>query len=245
MRGDDAKILVFPWCASVPSDVSTDEHMQLLNHCQTEVVYELGRSLSEGHLQIFNDGGISDEYPLPELSTGKHVTDLPHGFYWKENRESFPDPLLSCTLGKRYITIGADSLWAEDSDPSAYDYKPGHPREKYRDPPADLAANLEGEDVGFEEWRIPARQNLGVRLSGQLPEIQLLGVGFTESTLVECGRGQNPEQFGKAPLRDIRVVSTVEHDMFPEIQALQAARFTVPAEVFEYPHHVRIVGKLK
>jgi len=246
LRGDDAHILVFPGCGGVSrDDVTAEEYADMVQHCPAEVVYELGKPLSEGRLQIFNDGEITAEFPLLELSAEKHVTTLPQTFYWKENNETFPDPAVSCSLGKIMTTISASSLWDSHSEESAYDYKSGPAPKEIGDPPADLAASLNGEDVGFASLIVPALQNLKTRKSGRLPEIELLGVGFAEGTMVECGRGYDSGKGGKSPLRDIRVVSTVEHDLDPDIKVLQASRFTVPAEVFDYPHHIRIVGRPK
>jgi len=244
LRGDDAKILVFPECASYPELVPIDELIDLNKNCRVEIVYELGRSLSEGRLQIFNDGEIDSEYPLPELSAGRHITSFTQGFYWKENDETLPDGMLSCNLGTVSTTIGAGSLWSSHSDESVYDYKPGPPGENVGDPPADLAASFRGDDLGFASFNIPGLRNLKAREAGQLPEVEILGVGFVEGTPVECGRGVNLD-LGEAPLRDVRVVSTVEHDLDADIPVLKAARFTVPVEVFDYPHHIRIVGKFK
>lgn len=251
LRGDDAKILVFPDCASYPRGdlgdpkVSVDELIELVKDCRMEVVYELARPLSEGRFQIFNDGEITDEYPLPELSAGRHITGLPRVFYWREDHETFPDQMISCNLGKISTSMGSGDLWSSRVEKSAYEYKPAPRGERSEDPTADMAASLQGEEMGFTLFSIPGLQNLKGRLSGQLPEVELLGVGFVEGTPIQCGRGETLDM-GKSPLRDVRVISTAEHDLQPDyIQVLKAARFAIPTEIFDYPNHIRIVGRFK
>ena len=173
------------------------------------------------------------------------IASFPQAFYWKENNVTFPDQMISCNLGKISTTMGAGDLWSSRSDKSAYDYKPVTQGEESEDPTADMAASLQGEDVGFTLFSISGLRNLRRRLEGQLPEVEILGVGLVEGTLIQCGRGETLDM-GKSPLRDVRVVSTVEHDLQPDyIQVMKAARFTGPEEVFDYPHHIRIVGKFK
>ena len=238
LRGDDAKIIVFPACGKY-IDASGREH-----YCPVEAIYEIQPALSEGRLQIFNDGEITEEVPLPDVSPGLHQVDLGQGYYWSSNNETLPEGAISCNLGTVSTTFDGRALWNMRPDPSVYDYKPRPPRRKFKDPPADLAASFRSGDLGFSEARIPGRQNLAGRERGDLPEIQLLGVGFVEGTKVNCGKGLNLDE-AESPLHGVRVVSTVEHDGDKEIPVLKAGRFTVPRAMFEYPNHIRIVGKPK
>jgi hypothetical protein len=238
-----AKIIVFPSCVALQDELTTRRRP-----CPFEVVYELERNLSEGHLEVFNLLHVDAQYPLPDLSTGKHtimVTDMPQGFYWPDDEQTLPDPMLFCSLGTSATSIGIEELWENTvyAGKSVYDYKPPPPAKKFGDP-QDLAAASRGDDLGFAEFNVPYKRNLELRDSGQLPEVEILGVGFVEGTPVECGKGVNPERFFTSPLRDVRVVSTVSHDGDETIPVLKAAKFTVPSGVFNYPRHVRIVGKL-
>ena len=240
LRGDDAKIMVLPSGGSYLNDLTARRESYPI-----EVIYELARPLSEGRLQIFKDAQIEAEYPLSELSAGKHITTLPQVFYWKENDETFPNAELFYNLGKVSSNLTMTDLWSARHGESLYDYKPGPLGEKIGDPPADPAAGYRGDEQAFVQTNIPGYRNLPGRASGQLPEVEILGVGFVEGTPMHCGRGLNPEQLVDAPLHDVRVVSTVEHDSDNEIPVLKAARFTIPRAIFEYPNHIRIVGKLK
>ena len=237
---DDAKIMVLPGGGSYLDDLTARRESYPI-----EVIYELGRPLSEGRLQIFNHGQIEAEYPLSELSAGIHVTTLPQVFYWKENDETFPNADLFYNLGAVSSNLTMTDLWSARHGKSLYDYKPGPLGEKVGDPPADMAAEFRGDEQAFVQSNIPGYRNLQGRASEQLPEVEILGVGFAEGTPMHCGRGLNPEQLVDAPLHDVRVVSTVEHDSYNEIPVLKAARFTIPRAIFEYPNHIRIVGKLK
>jgi hypothetical protein len=240
---DVATILVFPSFANSLEDLTARRRLYPL-----EVVYELKQNLSEGHLEVFNLLRVDAEYTLTELSAGKHILDITdkQSFYWPDNEQTLPDPMLFCSLGTGVTTIGIADLWEHTaySGKSVYDYKPPPPPKKFGDP-GDPAAAFRGDDLGFAEFNIPHTHNLELRDSGQLPEVEILGVGFVEGTPIECGKGVNPERFFKSLLRDVRVVSTVSHDSDNSIPVLKAARFTVPRAVFVYPSHVRIVGKLR
>ncbi len=232
----DAEILVFDNCSLL------DEKTR--QYCGIEVVYALSHDLTDGRIQVFNDLKIEAEYPLPDLSAEKHLTRLGYqGFYWSEKEEQLPDPDLFFAIGTTGINDSISSLWRE-SDPSAYDYKP-EPCKKHPEDLCDDAAMFRGDEVGITSISIPGKRNLELRAKGDLPEIEISGVGFSEGTEVECGRGVDPKRIFKAPLRDVRVVSTVSHDDEQDIPVLKAGRFTVPKEIFEYPSHIRIVGRVK
>jgi hypothetical protein len=237
-----AKIAVFPPCTD-----SIDELTAKRRPCPLEVVYELQQDLAEGHMEVFNLLHVEAQYPLPDLSAGKHILVIPdalQAFYWAENDQTVPEPMLFCNLGTGSTSMMLEDLWgAASSSKSLYDYKPPPPPKKFRDP-TDLAAAFRGDDLGFAEFK-PSKRNLELRDSAQLPEVEILGVGFVEGTPVECGQGVNPERFFKSPLRDVRVVSTLAHDADNSIPVLKAARFTVPQGMFAYPNHLRIIGKLK
>jgi hypothetical protein len=247
LSDDVAKIIVFPSCADM-----LDELTRRRRPCPLQVVYELTHSLSEGHLEVFNLLHVEAQYPLPDLSAGKHIldiTDMKQYFYWPgkspDEDQTLPDPMLFCSLGTSATTISLDQLWEKTiySGSSVYDYKPPPPAKKIGDP-GDLAAASRGDDLGFAGFNIPYKHNLELRDSNQLPEVEILGVGFVEGTPVECGKGGHPERLFKSPLRDVRVVSTVSHDDDKNIPVLKAATFTVPSGVFTYRRHIRIVGKL-
>jgi len=238
-----AKIIVFPSCVESLDELTARRRLYPLR-----VVYELERNLSEGQLEVFNLLHVEAQYPLPDLSAGKHtldITDMKQYFYWPDNEQTVPDPTLFCSLGTSATTIGIEELWENTvySGKSVYDYKPPPPPKEFGDL-QDLAAASRGDDLGFAEFNIPYKGNLELRDSGQLPEVEILGVGFVEGTPVECGKGGNPERFFTSPLRDVRVVSTVSHDGDETIPVLKAARFTIPSGVFTYRRHLRIVGKL-
>jgi hypothetical protein len=155
--------------------------------------------------------------------------------------------LVYFALGSSPINDLVTSLWtksdASTSDASAYDYKP-EPCTKYEGDLCDEAAMFRGDDVDISNVYIPGRRNLQLRATGDLPEVEILGVGFVEGTEVEYGKGIGYGRIYKATLRDVRVVSTVSHDADENIPVLKAGRFTVPKEIFEYPSHIRIVGKV-
>lgn len=239
-----ATIVVLPSCAYPLEELTARRRP-----CPLRVVYDLKQNLSEGQLEVFNLLHVEAQYPLPDLSVGMHTLDLDitekQYFYWPENEQTVPDPMLFFSLGTSATTIAVEELWEKTvySGNSVYDYKPPPPPKEFGDP-QDLAAASRGDDLGFAEFNIPYKRNLELRDSGHLPEIEILGVGFVEGTPVECGKGVNPERFFTSPLRDVRVVSTVAHDGDEAIPVLKAAKFTVPSGVFTYRSHVRIVGKL-
>src|SRR5258708_5829458 len=241
--GDDVvKIIVFPPCVDFKDKLTGRRRP-----CQFEIHYELERSLSEGRLEIFNALQVEPQYSLPDLSAGKHtiaIPDILQGFYWPDDQQTLPDPMLFCAVGAGSLSLMVEQLWEKSySGSSAYNYKPPRPPKEVDDP-KDPAAAYRGDDLGFSAFNIPYKRNLELRSLGQLPEVEILGVGFTEGTPAECGKGVNPERFFTSPLRDVRVVSTVSHDGDDSIPVLKSARFTVPRDVFNYPNHVRIVGKL-
>jgi hypothetical protein len=232
----DAEVLVFDGCSSF------DEKTR--PYCWTSAIYTLNYPLTEGVIQVFNDLHVDAEYPLPDLSAGKHVTTIAGpGFYWSEKNDTLPDPMFFFVLGTSWINDSIGNLWSE-SDVSAYDYKP-EACEKHPEDLCDLAAAFRGDDVAIVTMTYPGKRNLKLRVAGDLPEVEIMGVGFSEGTEVECGRGGNPNGRYKAALRDVHVISTVSHDADPDIPVLKVGRFTVPKEVFEYRGHIRIVGKVK
>ena len=241
-----AEILVFPLCGG-PVDRPTHQG----KYCPFEVVYELRRPLSEGSLQVFDELHVEAEYPLPDLSAGKHFTTLPRSFYWPAREdtlpeENLPDHLIWFSVGTVPTSLWDRDLWENDSGQSAYDYKPGQVGEKVGDPPPDEAAQFRGDDVGFSSMYIPAKHNQELLDTGDLPEIEILGVGFDNGTNVEFWKqnDRNPKMY-RTPLRDVRVVSTASHDNYDAIPVLKAGRFTVPRAIFEYPSHIRVVGKVR
>jgi hypothetical protein len=232
----DAEVLVFDGCSDF------DEKTR--PYCWTLAVYTLNHPLTEGVIQVFNDLHVEAEYPLPDLSAGKHVTTIAGpGFYWSEKNDTLPDPIFFYALGTSWINDPIGNLWSE-SDVSAYDYKP-EPCEKHPEDLCDEAAAFRGDEVAIITMYYPGKRNLKLRIAGDLPEVEIIGVGFSEGTEVECGRGGNPNRRYKAPLRDVRVISAASHDADPDIPVLKAGRFTVPEEVFEYRGHIRIVGKVR
>jgi len=247
LHGDEAEIMVFPVCGG-----SIDRPTGRREYCPIKVVYELRRSLSEGSLQVFDELTVEAEYPLPELSAGKHITTLPHSFYWPARgntlpEENLPDHMIWFSVGTVPTSLWDRDLWENDSGHSAYDYKPGPRGENVGDPPPDEAAPFRGNDVGFSSMNIPAKHNQELLDTGDLPEIEILGVGFDNGTNVQFWKqnDRNPNREYPTPLRDVRVVSTASHDEYDAIPVLKAGRFTVPKAIFEYPSHIRIVGKLR
>lgn len=244
---DDAEIMVFPVCGG-PVDKATGRR----EYCPIEVVYELRRSLSEGRLQVFDELTVEAEYPLPELSAGRHITTLPHSFYWPAREdtlpeEKLPEDMMWFSVGTVPTSLWDRDLWENDSGRSAYDYKPGPRGEKVGDAPPDEAAEFRGDDIGFSSMYIPAKHNQELLDAGDLPEIEILGVGFDNGTNVQFWKenDRNPNREYPTPLRDVRVVSTASHDEYDAIPVLKAGRFTVPKAIFEYPSHIRIVGKVQ
>jgi hypothetical protein len=247
LHRDDAEVMVFPTCGG-PIDKPTGRR----EYCPIEVVYELRKSLSEGKLQVFDELTVEAEYPLLELSAGKHITTLPHSFYWpareeKLPEEKLPDDMIWFSVGTVPTSLWDQDLWENDSGQSAYDYKPGPRGQKVGDPPPDEAAQFRGDDVGFSSMYIPAKHNRELLDTGDLPEIEILGVGFDNGTNVQFWKqnDRNPKREYPTPLRDVRVVSTASHDMDDMTPVLKVGRFTVPKAVFEYPSHIRIVGKVR
>src|SRR5580704_2163647 len=93
--------------------------------------------------------------------------------------------MISFSVGTVPITFSVKDLWEAETSPSAYEYKPGPRPEKVGDPPPDEAAQFRGDDVGFSSMHIPAKRNQKLLDSGDLPEIEILGVGFDNGTNVE------------------------------------------------------------
>jgi hypothetical protein len=237
---DIATVILFPSCLDIQDDLTGKHRL-----CPIEAIYELKRDLAEGRLDFFNASHIEEEYPLPDLTAGKHKLDIPQPFYWQESRETVPDPMLFCSLGTGSISIFASQLWDNSySGESMYDYKP-EPPENPDEEPHDAAAAYRGNEVGITSFDVDWKLNLKRRYAGDLPEIEILGVGFVEGAAVECHKEANPEKIDTSPLRDVRVVSTISHQADPNIPELKAARFTVPRGVFTYPGHIQIVGKVK
>ena len=247
LRDDVAEIMVFPVCGG-----AVDRRTGQREFCPFEVVYELRRSLSEGSLQVFDELNVEAEYPLPDLSAGKHITTLPHSFYWPAREdtlpeEKLPDDMMWFSVGTVPTSLWDRDLWENDSGQSAYDYNPGPRGEKVGDPPPDEAAPFRGDEVGFSSMHIPAKRNQELLDSGDAPEIEILGVGFDNGTNVQFWKenDRNPNREYPTPLRDVHVVSTASHDGYDAIPVLKAGRFTVPKAIFEYPSHIRIVGKVQ
>lgn len=239
---ETAKIIVFPSCVDY-----LDELTSRRRPCPFEVIYDLAKPLFEGRVEVFNLLHVDVQTPLPDLSHGKHsmvMTDFPEGFYWSDIDQSMPDPMLSCSVGTTSMSLEIEQLWEKSYSAPVYDYKPLTPTKELEHPP-DPEAAFRGDDVGFAAFNIPFKHNLQLRGSAELPEIEILGVGFVEGAMAECGRGTNPEHIFTSPLRDVRVISTAAHDDYDAIPVLKAARFTVPSGVFTYARHIRIVGKVK
>jgi hypothetical protein len=240
ITNDIATIIVFPSCSAFQGELTGKHRL-----CPIEAVYELKRNLAEGRLDVFNAGHIEEEYDLPDLAVGKHKLEIPLPFYWQESKETVPDPMLFCSLGTGSVTIFSAQLWDNSySGESMYDYKPEPPQNPDEEP-SDAAAAYRGNEVGITSFDVDWKLNLKRRDVGDLPEIEILGVGFVEGAAVECHKEANPEKFDTSPLRDVRVVSTISHQADPNIPELKAARFTVPRGVFAYPSHIQIVGKVK
>jgi hypothetical protein len=229
---DQVEILVFPSCSS--SDAPAP--------CPIDVVYTLHAGLNDGTLEVFNLLHVDAEFPLPDLSAGTHIMTLPHEFYWQERDETFPDPMFFCKLPPSSTNDFTTYLWGSRSDASVYDYKPD-PSDKINGVQYDLTGPFRCDDVGYSSLVYPGKRNFERRARGELPEVELLGVGFVEGTSIQCGR--NASRLYAAPLRDVKVVSTASHDANPDMPVLKAARFTMPKEVFQYRSHIRIVGALK
>jgi hypothetical protein len=54
-----------------------------------DAIYEIRPPLSEGRLQIFNDGEITEKITLLDVSPGPHSFDFGLGNYWSSNHEAF------------------------------------------------------------------------------------------------------------------------------------------------------------
>lgn len=233
LNKDEAEIFVFAYCFAP-------------RHCPIGIVYTLGHEIQNGALQVFNLQTVDAEFPLPDLSAGRHVTTLPHAFYWKEQDETFPNTKFSCYLGTstRLMHVGIPFLWAGAFQESAYDYKPD-PRDKMDDVQYDEADEFRGDVLGITSFVYPEKRNRELRARGKLPEAEILGVGFVEGTKIQCRKAADSEQFYPAPLRDVRVVSVASHKANPDIPVLKAGRFTMPKEIFQYPNHIRIATTSK
>lgn len=234
LNKDQAEILVFESCSAGGKYES----------CPIEVVYTLSRPLANGTLQVFNLLTVNAEFPLPDLSEGRHVTTLPHAFYWKGSEDTLPDPMFFCNLATSSTTDGVSHLWEPNSEASAYDYRPD-PSDKVNGVQYDQAGQFRGGELGISSFLYPAKRNLERRARGDLPEVEILGAGFVDDTNMQCGRGVNPTRLYPTPLRDVRVVSTASHKANPDMPVLKAAWFTMPKEVFQYVSHIRIVTALK
>ena len=190
----DAEILVFDHCSSVDVKVRPE--------CGIEVVYTLSHDLKEGRIQVFDGLGlkIDAEYPLSDLAAGKHLTTLPKTFYWRGEdwEDSLPDSMLLFTLGISPVNQMVGTLWAEsdESDSSPYDYKP-EPCTKYESEICDEGAMFRGDEVGITSLYIPGNRNLKLRVSGELPELEILGLDLWKETKSSSEEASIPEDFSR------------------------------------------------
>lgn len=222
-----------------------------------QVVYELETELSQGSIEVMNGEGLTTQYLLPSLKSGRHTMTIPQGLPQPNYEYTF-----SCDLeGSHYsgITIMPGNLWdnrdrdSSDTnypggeDESVYAYKPGPEPDEPKDPPPDEAAAFRGDEVGVSSFVIPAKKNRARRSVGKLMEIQILGVGFSEGHAVVCSKqiGGQPQSETQTRVHDVRVVSTASHQMNEDMPVLKAGRFNVPEEVVARGTYLRIAGKVK
>ncbi len=221
-----------------------------------QIVYELETQLSEGSIEVVSAGRVTAQYGLPSLKAGRHTMTIPKGMPLANDPYTF-----TCNLeGSRYsgVTLMVDSLWdnrdrdssntefPREEDESIYDYTPEPPPED-RDEPSDAAAAFRGDEIGITSFNIPAKRNRARRSVGKPMEIQILGVGFAEGSAVECSKqmGNQPKIEAGTRVHDVRIVSTLSHDMNNQIPVLKAGRFNVPEEIAAHGTYLRIVGKAK
>ena len=169
LNKDQTEILVFESCSA------GNKH----EACPVEVVYTLSHQLSESVLQVFNQLTVNAEFSLPDLSEGRHVTILPHAFYWQEHEETLPDPMFFCNLAASVTTDGVSHLWDAPSEASACDYRPD-PSDQVNGVQYDQAGQFRGTEVGISSFLYPSKQNFERRVRGNLPEVEILGAGFVE-----------------------------------------------------------------
>lgn len=222
-----------------------------------QVAYELETELSQGSIEVINGGGVTAQYPLPSLKSGRHTMTIPQGLPQPNYEYTF-----SCDLeGSHYsgITIMPGNLWdnrdrdssdtnfPRGEDESVYDYKPGPEPDAPKDPPPDEAAAFRGDEVAITSFVIPAKRNRARLSMGKLMEIQILGVGFSEGHAVVCSKqmGGQPQPEARTRVHDVRVVSTASHQMNEDMPVLKAGRFNVPEEVVARGTYLRIEGKVK
>src|SRR5258708_10155463 len=109
IMGDDvAKIIAFPPCVDFKDKLTGRRRP-----CQFEIHYELERSLSEGRLEIFNALQVEPQYSLPDLSAGKHtiaIPDILKGFYWPDDQQTLPDPMLFCAVVAGRLSLMVEQL---------------------------------------------------------------------------------------------------------------------------------------
>jgi hypothetical protein len=186
---ETAKVIVFPSCVDY-----LDELTSRRRPCPFEVVYELAKPLSEGRLEVFNLLHVDVQYPLPDLSPGRHnlvMTDFPQGFYWSDIDQSVPDPMLSCSVGETSISLGIDQLWEKSYSAPVYDYKPPTPTKELEHPP-DPEAAFRGDDVGFTAFNIPFKRNLQLRDSGSYPRSKFWASASSKARWRSAGEEQIP-----------------------------------------------------
>ena len=217
LRGDEAKILVFPECASYPRGdlgapkVSVDELIELVKDCRVEVVYELARHSFRGTLPDLQRWRDYRRISSPRISAGRHIASFPQAFYWKENNVHFR---IRSSRRKSRQDIHHDGSkvisWSSRSDKSAYHYKPVTQGEESAESTA-MAASFKAKTweslcsyFRFAEPKTPPRGSTAG--SGDT------GVWFGRWEPSYNVGEVKPWTWEKSPLRDVRVVSTVEHD---------------------------------
>lgn len=259
--GEDAESLDSDEGGGIMRIVSMTPHVNTdaSNRYTTEslqIVYELETQLSEGSIEVVSAGRVTAQYDLPSLKAGRHTMTIPKRMPLASDPYTF-----TCNLeGARYsgVTLMVDSLWdnrdrdssntefPREEDESIYDYTPEPPPED-RDEPSDAAAAFRGDEIGITSFNIPAKRNRARRSLGKPMEIQILGVGFAEGSAVECSKqmGNQPKIEAGTRVHDVRIVSTLSHDMNDQIPVLKAGRFNVPEEIAAHGTYLRIVGKAK
>jgi hypothetical protein len=219
------------------------------------VDYELDQDFLQGFLEVVSAGSVTARYPLPALARGRHSMNIPRGIPLANDPYTF-----TCNLPEsRYggITQRVDFLWDNrnmdsinpqfpmEDDASIYNYQPPPPPEDRDVDPSDSAAAFRGDEVAITSSNIPHKRNRMRLSTGRSPEIQILGVNFSDGDEVVCTK----ESYGNPPieattrLHDVRTVSTISHQQNDAIPELRAGRFDVPERIAAHGTFVRLVGE--
>jgi hypothetical protein len=228
---NSADIIVYP-----PFDENEDGSLP--------VEYELKQPLAQAEMQIFVGARMVARVPLSDVSAGRHRVVVPGPVPFADS----DPPIFSCNFPDASgsgITMFRERLYesgSDEPDDSAYAYRPDPEHKNYADEPLDEASAFRGNEVGISGMIVPYRRNRERRDRNLPPEIEILGVGFTEGKTMRCSKD---DMRAETEVRNVKVVSTLSHESNPDMPELRAGTFTVPPLIADPVNRIIIVGQPK